>query len=97
MKQNNKAAAIPSGFFLNRRFGVRQRIPVDVTVRRWKNMLKDSVRKGQVVHLVTHPHNFIDGQDQFEMLEKILRIVADYRHQGKLQVLTQHQYCLALS
>ncbi len=84
---------IPSGFFLNWRSGAREWVPVGVTVARWESMLKHAMRKGGVVHLWSHPHNFVTGSYQFELLESILEMVRKYVSAGDIVNLTQHEYC----
>jgi hypothetical protein len=44
------------------------------------------------VHAWTHPENFVDGHEMFEMLEEILRFAAEEREAGRLQVLTNTQF-----
>jgi peptidoglycan/xylan/chitin deacetylase (PgdA/CDA1 family) len=83
--------AIPAGYFLNWRQGLRQCIPAALTVRRWKNLLAGAGRQGGIVHAWTHPENFLDGEAMFPMLEEILRFVADEREAGRLAVATSSQ------
>ncbi|WP_141509870.1 polysaccharide deacetylase family protein [Ramlibacter sp. WS9] len=84
--------ALPAGRFLNWRHGLRRSVPAAVTVRRWQNMLRDAASGGGIVHAWTHPENFVDGHDMFQMLEEILRFVADEREAGRLHVLTNTQF-----
>ena len=84
---------IPSGFFLNWRAGVREWVPLNVTVSRWRSMLEDAVRNHGVVHLWTHPHNFVTGSNQFELLDSILREVRKHVDSGELVNMTQQEYC----
>lgn len=88
----DRVTALPAGHFLNWRHGLRRCVPVAVTVRRWKNMLRDATRGGGLVHAWTHPENFVDGHDMFQMLEEIIRFVADEREAGRLSVLTNTQF-----
>jgi hypothetical protein len=46
-----------------------------------------------VVHLWFHPHNLITGPSTATLLEAVLSEVATLRDAGKIQVLTQNQYC----
>ena len=55
--------AIPPGYFFNWRFGARRRVPREVTVARWSNLLRRTAREGGVAHLWLHPHNLITAPD----------------------------------
>jgi peptidoglycan/xylan/chitin deacetylase (PgdA/CDA1 family) len=83
---------VPAGHFLNWRHGLRRGVPLALTVRRWKNMLRHATFSGGLVHAWTHPENFLDGHEMFRMLEEILRFVAEERDAGRLQVLTISGY-----
>lgn len=83
---------IPAGYFFNWRVGVRKRVPRAVTRLRWKNLLERS-GDGDVIHLWLHPHNVITGPETLASLEQVLREVADRRHRGKVETLTQADYC----
>ena len=85
---------IPSGRFLNWRFGPRRGVPLGVTRARWRHQLRSATRTGDVVHLWLHPHNLITGPETAELLETILREVAAMRDRGEVSVLTQRDYCL---
>lgn len=80
--------AVPAGYFLNWRLGLRRCIPVAWTVGRWEHILRHAALTGGVVHAWTHPENFIDGHSMFRLLEKILRFAADEREAGRLRILT---------
>lgn len=84
---------IPAGFFFNWRFGLRRRVPLAVTVKRWTNLLDRVSRDGGVTHLWLHPHNVITAPDTLHSLEKVLAHVARLRDKGRLTVETQEQYC----
>jgi hypothetical protein len=80
--------AVPAGYFLNWRLGLRRCIPVAWTVGRWEHILRHAALTGGVVHAWTHPENFIDGHSMFRLLEKILRVAADQREAGRLRIAT---------
>ncbi len=86
--------AIPPGRFLNWRSGLRRPIPLAVTIRRWAHLIDDAIANDGVVHLWTHPHNFITGSDMFVLFDAILKRIATAVAEGKLQVVTQQEYCL---
>jgi peptidoglycan/xylan/chitin deacetylase (PgdA/CDA1 family) len=88
--------AIPAGYFLNWRFGPRRAIPPAVTVRRWKNLIDRAADTGGVAHLWFHPHNFITAPSTQRTLDDILAYAARLRTAGRLEMVTQEQYCQAL-
>ena len=84
---------IPPGRYLNWRNGFRRRVPFFLTVRRWAYLIEDAIRRDGVVHLWTHPHNFIDGADMFDLFEAVLKKVAQAVADGRLEVVTQQEFC----
>lgn len=85
---------IPSGFLLNWRAGIRKNIPFQVTQIRWKNLIRRAIKKNRVIHLWSHPHNFVNGERMFESLEYILEEIAVTREHGQICNLTQREYAL---
>ena len=85
--------AIPAGRFFNWRFGLRRMVPPQVTKARWRNPLDRCVQGGGIVHLWLHPHNLITGPGTGAVLSDVLADVARLRDQGKIEVLTQRDYC----
>jgi hypothetical protein len=83
---------IPSGFLLNWRAGIRKKIPFQVTQLRWKNLIQQAIKTNRVVHLWSHPHNFINGDRMFELLESIFDQIAVARERGRICVRTQREY-----
>jgi len=83
---------IPSGRFLNWRFGARAWIPAAATKARWSHLLR-SAGAGDVVHLWLHPHNLITAPDTEPLLEAVLDDVAAMRDAGRISVVTQRDYC----
>jgi hypothetical protein len=84
---------IPSGRFLNWRFGARSWIPTKVTAARWRHQLRDAADHGGIVHLWLHPHNLITAPDTESALETVLRNVAEMRDADQISVATQRDYC----
>ena len=84
---------IPSGHFLNWRFGLRTRVPAAATAARWRHQLRRAQLRGGVVHLWLHPHNLITGPGTAELLDSVLAEVARMRDRGQVRVLTQRDYC----
>jgi peptidoglycan/xylan/chitin deacetylase (PgdA/CDA1 family) len=90
---DGKIVAIPSGHFLNWRHGLRKAVPSQVTVRRWKALIKSAGATGGMAHLWFHPDNLITGHRQFELLEEILTFAHHELSSGRIENLTQADYC----
>ena len=84
---------IPSGRFLNWRFGLRAWVPASATLARWRHQLHSAAHSGSVVHLWLHPHNLITGPGTAALLEQVLAEAAKLRDRGKIRVVTQRDYC----
>ncbi|MFC1485110.1 polysaccharide deacetylase family protein [bacterium] len=83
---------IPSGYFLNWRAHIRKKIPVEISIKRWKHLIKDAINNKKVLHLWTHPHNFINGDNQILLLKNILKMVKEASDVNKLKIMTQQEY-----
>lgn len=80
----------PAKFF-NARIGVRKCISPAMTHRRTVALIEHAVRHEGVVHLYTHPHNFISDPSQYQKLERLLSTVRGYVGEGKLEVRTMEE------
>lgn len=89
--------AIPHGYFFNWRYGNRRLVPPAITVRRWRNLLDRAANEGKVAHLWLHPHNFITGPSTWQPFEAVLAHAQKLFQQGRLELLTQADYCLRMS
>lgn len=89
--------ALPPGRFLNHRAGLRRLVPRRLTRAKLRQMLERAVRERQAVHLYSHPHNFLTGRGQFELLEELLAEVRARADAGTIEVMTQHQYARAFA
>ena len=78
----------PSGFFLNWPAGGRAFIPVQVTVARWKSLLRAAVEVGGYVHMWFHPHNLITAPAMKDAFVEIMREVSVLSRAGDLAILT---------
>jgi hypothetical protein len=83
---------IPSGIFLNWRYGLRRAVPAPVSIARWRHVLDHAERCDGVAHLWLHPHNLITGPTGLHLLDSMLSIVSEGRKGGRLVVRTQAQY-----
>lgn len=83
---------IPSGYFLNWRHGFRKQIPLKLTLRKWNNLISHAIENDKVVHLWSHPHNFIDGDNMYYLFEEILDSAAKAIKRGQMENFTQKEY-----
>jgi hypothetical protein len=83
---------IPSGYFLNHRAGLRAVIPPSTTFHRWRSIVDDAIMNDRVVHLWSHPHNFVTGRLMYDSFGQILSYVAEKADQGLIKIQTQWQY-----
>lgn len=90
--KSRQPVLIPSGYFLNWTTRLRQLVPTDLTLRRWSNIINHAATTGGVAHMWTHPHNFIDGDNMFEMLDRILARVSQAMKRGEIVSVTQKEY-----
>lgn len=89
-------AMLPSAMLLNYRAGGRRLIPRAVTVARIRRLLRRAIESGEVVHLYSHPHNFLTGRGQFDLLAEVLGLVAEHAKADEIQVMTQAEYAARL-
>jgi hypothetical protein len=87
---------IPGGASLNWRYGLRQNIPINFTVKKWEKTINHAILHGKVVHLYTHPHNFITGDRMYFLLEEILKKVSQAMERNELVNKTQKEYAESL-
>lgn len=93
LAETDGLVAIPPGRFFNWRFGLRRMIPPVVTRKRFRNQLEQCAHDGGIVHLWLHPHNLVTGPGTAPVLAAVLSDVASLRDRGRIEVMTQQQYC----
>ncbi|MCK4774939.1 MAG: polysaccharide deacetylase family protein [Candidatus Krumholzibacteria bacterium] len=93
---SHAVARLPAGFFLNWRVGLRRFVPPAITVRSVANAVRDAINHSTTVHLWTHPHNFITGESQFELFERVLQKVSPAIRRGEISNATQTELCRSL-
>jgi hypothetical protein len=74
------------------RSGGRRMVPAAVTVRRWTSLLRDAAKHDRVVHLWSHPHNFLTGDGMLPMFREIVRMAGAMCTRGDLVNMTQIDY-----
>jgi peptidoglycan/xylan/chitin deacetylase (PgdA/CDA1 family) len=87
--------AIPPGYFLNWRSGLRALVPPAVTGIRVSKLLRAASAGDGVVHYWLHPENIASAPSTLALLRMLLREVAEARETGDCQVMTQLGYCRA--
>ena len=95
-KSDHRPVKIPSGYFLNWRAHLRRLVPFKVTLQRWRHAIDSAIKNRGVIHLSSHPQDFIDGHNQYALLDKILSYVTEKCRQGHIQNLTQYEYSKAI-
>jgi hypothetical protein len=83
---------IPPAYFLNWRANLRKRIPLSVTVHRWHNIIKKGIENSGVIHLTSHPQDFIAGNDQYHLFDEILKFIVNKQMNGEILNLTLSEY-----
>jgi peptidoglycan/xylan/chitin deacetylase (PgdA/CDA1 family) len=78
----------PAGNFLNWPSSVRALVPVSVTVRRWKSLLRYAAEHGGYVHMWFHPHNLITAPTMQIAFEEIMRFAGELVKSGDMVSLT---------
>lgn len=81
----------PAGHFLNWPAGARKAIPVSVTVKRWKSMLRAASEQGRYVHMWLHPHNLITAPRMKETFSLILEYVSELARLGDIKIMTMEE------
>ncbi len=83
---------IPPGYFLNWRVHLRRMIPLSIITRRWRHAIEKAIENNEVIHLTSHPQDFIDGDSQYRLFDEILKFVAKKQRNGEILNLTQYEY-----
>jgi peptidoglycan/xylan/chitin deacetylase (PgdA/CDA1 family) len=78
----------PAGNFLNWPAGVRAAVPVSITVRRWKSLLRHAAKRGGYVHMWFHPHNLITAPAMKLAFEEIMCFAGELVKSGDMRNLT---------
>ena len=83
---------IPAGYFVNWQSGLRRTVPKRVSEMRFANMLDHAERTNGIVHMWLHPENVATAPATLDLLEGLLRQVAERREQGRCRILRQIDY-----
>lgn len=79
---------LSSAKFLNAKIGLRKLVPVNVTKTRIDTIIKFAVANGSILHLYTHPHNFIADPTMGDKLNYLLAVASKYVKHGDLEIAT---------
>ena len=71
----NLSKGLPGGVFINWKYGPRRLIPNSISSIRYESILNDAVRKKNVAHFWTHPHNFITAPESRRIFEKLCKSI----------------------
>jgi hypothetical protein len=85
--------AIPAGFFLNWRHGIRNLVPAALTRIRARNLLRSAAASDAIVHYWLHPENVASAPTTLELVRMLAKEVAASREAGNCEVMTQRGYC----
>lgn len=88
LKVNEQLVNLPSSQFLMAYDGIRGRIPTASRVRQARLGIEQAVTRGELYHLWFHPFNLGTSEAMFAALEQILRLAAEQREKGGLEVMT---------
>lgn len=86
---------IPGGYFINWLSGPRRLVPQAVTRRRARRVLEHAARTGGVAHFWTHPENIASAPATLSNLRAIVEEAAAMRREGRIEIVTQLDYCRA--
>ncbi len=89
IKEKNGLINIPDSMLLISRCGLRKIIPSFCINKKAQNGLIKASSKKEIFHLWFHPSNFIcDTENQFQILENILKKATKLREEGKIKITT---------
>jgi peptidoglycan/xylan/chitin deacetylase (PgdA/CDA1 family) len=85
----NGAVQVPGGIPMIPALGVRRVLSMKSRLREVSAGLEAAAVSGEVFHLWTHPHNFVEGRDtMLEYLDRAMDRVARARAAGEVEVMT---------
>jgi peptidoglycan/xylan/chitin deacetylase (PgdA/CDA1 family) len=88
---------IPAGYFINWLSGARRLVPPWLTRRRARHVLEEAARTGGVAHFWTHPENVAAAPGTLRNLEAVIEEAAALRKAGRIEIVTQIDYCRSLA
>ena len=87
-QRDGQLARLSSAKFLNARIGFRKLVLSNFTRNRLDQLLKRTIHDRGVMHIYSHPHNYIRDRDLFATLDYLLMQASNLRRTEKLNILT---------
>lgn len=87
-----KPQKIPGGVFLNWRYNLRRYIPEEISMLRYKSMIKDAILRQRVAHFWTHPHNFVTSPETKDLFVRLCAEVYKQRKESDLVIKVQKDH-----
>ena len=72
-------------------------MPINITLKKFSHIINDAIQNDRILHLYTHPHNFIDGDEMYTLLAKVLELVGHAIKRGDMINHTQGEYAEYIS
>lgn len=82
---------LPSGRFLNPRFGLRYLVPAGITILKVKKLIDQAIQEQECCHIYAHCHDFLRAPTLYDVLDCILGYLTDRSRRKEIQSLTQSQ------
>lgn len=84
---------IPGSMLIRSREGWRRVLPLHITKKKIIHGIRQCTSQNGIFHLWSHPLNFAWNQGaMISMLRSVLRVVAEERARGRLEIMTMRQY-----
>lgn len=84
---------IPGEYMVNWRHGLRNVVPIALSIYRAELLIERAARRGGVVHFWTHPESVASAPQTLQVLRGIVERAARERDRGRIRVVTQAEYC----
>jgi hypothetical protein len=88
---------IPGGAFINWKSGFRRAIPTSISMLKYKSMIDNAIRRGEVAHFWVHPHNLITSPQTKKLFSDLCAQIALCKESMPLIVKRQKDYLDLLS
>jgi len=83
---------IPGGAFINWKSGFRRLIPTSFSMSKYKSMINNAGKQGEVAHFWLHPHNLITSPQTKKLFSELCAQIAYCRESTPLVVKRQKDY-----
>lgn len=79
---------LSSAKFLNARIGFRKLVLTRFTRNRLDQLLERTINDPGIMHIYSHPHNYVHDRGLFLTLDYLLMQASKLRRAGKLRIIT---------